>query len=128
MPVNKFNHNDQHKRGEIEARKNLANNPYYRVYTGCKHFDDFYACDTLEHAEQMSKALQANTIYPEQYKRGEMDGYSEAIGDVKGAIDNIIETQSDDWDKHETNKPLELIDDAINELFKDRLFKSIRDK
>ena len=63
MTVNKFNHNDLHKRGEIELGRDICGDTYFRVYTGCEWLDDFYTCDTLEHAERVSKELQAKTIY-----------------------------------------------------------------
>ena len=48
---------ESHKRGEIETTKDFMGETYFRIYTGCKHLDDFYTTNTLKHAEKISLEL-----------------------------------------------------------------------
>ena len=44
-------------RGQIEKSKDILGDVFYKVFTGCKHLNDYYTVDTLEHAETISKEL-----------------------------------------------------------------------
>lgn len=51
-----------HYLGEIEKNVDIFNIPFYRVYKGCPHLDDFYQCVTLEHAKKLSEELKNQNI------------------------------------------------------------------
>lgn len=46
-----------HTRGQIKECKDMFNNSYYRIYTGCKHLDDFYTTDTYSKALELQQEL-----------------------------------------------------------------------
>lgn len=46
-----------HERGQIVKSKDILNEEYYKVFTGCHYLDDFYTCDDYETALKISNEL-----------------------------------------------------------------------
>lgn len=46
-----------HTRGQIEKCIDMFGDAYYKIYTGCKHLDDFYTADNDITANRVSQEL-----------------------------------------------------------------------